>query len=236
MKRMNEPMRRLPEASELGLPEELELTNVGPVRIIEPLAAGKMTVVYRGLLAGEIVALKIYKPEYVKKHAERHPVGLAEFEFTRNKAFRAHPELARYAVRPIGYLDTPGVSAIVQELARGEMYYDLCLRRGGPLPGVMRHLEKVVALAHDAGLYDIDLQALNVLVVEVGGEEVPLLFDFNRLPFYMHPRNPLERLALRLGIIDERFRDYKKLRQFHDFAKLRRRRSRFMTIEDGGAE
>jgi len=226
-------IRSIEEAGALRLPAELELTNLGPVRVLEPFAAGKMTVVYRGTLEGRAVALKVYKPAYVKKHSERHPVSLAEYEFTRNMAFWESPELSRYVVRPLGYLDTPGVSAIVQDLIDGELYYDLCLRRGGPLPGVFRHLERIVEYAHARELFDIDLHAMNVLVVREGGEEVPRLFDFNRVPFYLNPRNPLEALALRLGIINERSRDFKKLRQFHNFSKLLRRRSRFMAVDGG---
>ncbi|MFV1987225.1 MAG: hypothetical protein ACC682_08075 [Gemmatimonadota bacterium] len=206
--------------------------NAGTPRLLERLAWGKVATVYRATLQGQEVAVKVYRPRYVRRHAERHPVAIAEYEYTRNLAFRHSADLARYAAEPIDFLDSPSVSGFVQELIHGEMYYDACVRRGGPIDSVFTHIERIVDLAHARGLYDIDLHAMNVLIVDDGGEEIPKLFDFNRIPFYMDPRNPLEAAALRLGIIDERTRDRKKLRQFHNFRKLLRRRARFLPDRD----
>jgi hypothetical protein len=213
------------------VPDEVVIPELGAVRPLDRLARGKVTTVYRAHLGDRLVALKIYRPAYVRRHAERHSTNIAEYEYTRNQAFRASPDLRRYAAEPLGYLHTPSVSAFAQELLDGEMYYDACLQRGGPLVDVFDHLTRIVEYAHAVDLFDIDLHAMNVLVVDDGGEEVPKLFDFNRTPFYLHPRNPFEALALKTGIIDERTRDRKKLRQFHNFRKLLRRRSRFLSPE-----
>jgi hypothetical protein len=214
------------------VPDELVIPSLGTVEPLERLAWGKVTTVYRARLGDRLVALKIYRPAYIHRHFERHGTNIAEYEYSRNQAFRASPELRRYAAEPLGYLHTPVVSAFVQELLDGEMYYDACLERGGPLLHVFDHLTRIVEYAHAVDLFDIDLHAMNVLVVDEGGEEVPKLFDFNRIPFYLHPRNPFEALALKTGIIDERTRDRKKLRQFHNFRKLLRRRSRFLSPGD----
>jgi len=215
------------------LPDEIPFPGLGTVRPVEKLAWGKVTTVYRAELDGRNVALKVYKPAYVRRHAERHPTNIAEYEYTRNLAFRASPDLRTYTAAPLGYVHTADVVAFAQELLEGEMYYDLCVSRGGPLEQVFAHLERIVEYAHSVDLFDIDLHAMNVLVVKEGGEELPKLFDFNRIPFYMHPRNPFEALALKTGVIDERSRDRKKLRQFHNFRKLLRRRARFLSPEVG---
>lgn len=216
-----------------AIPSEVTIPDLGTVVPLERIAWGKVTTVYRARLGQQIVALKVYKPDYVRRHDERHPLNIAEYEYTRNRAFRSSPDLRRYTAEPLGYVHSSTVSAFVQELLDGEMYYDVCVARGRPLEGVFAHLERIVGYAHALDLFDIDLHAMNVLIVEEDGEEIPKLFDFNRIPFYLHPRNPLEALALRLGVIDERTRDRKKLRQFHNFRKLLRRRSRFLSPGDG---
>ena len=94
--------------------------------------------------------------------------------------------------------------------------------------GLFDHVRRIVALAHAARLYDVDLHAGNVMVVEEpGGEAVPKLFDFNFIPFYVHPPNPLAALLFRLGIIDLRSRDLRKLERFHDFRRVERTLRRF---------
>lgn len=212
----------------------LELTALGPLRVLERIASGKVTTVYRAELDGHEVALKIFKPRSIRRHATRHALNIAEFEFERNRAFAEAPGLGRYAAVPIGFIHTPGISAMVQELVDGELYYDASRRRGGPLPQVFDHIRRIVELAHACELYDLDLHAMNVFVVNEGGEQLPRLFDFNRIPFYQHPRNPLEAFALKAGIIDRGSRDRRKLRQFHDFEHLERRRGRGISPEGDG--
>jgi hypothetical protein len=52
---------------------------------------------------------------------------------------------------------------------------------------------------------------------------VPKLFDFNFIPFYVHPPNPVVWLALRLGLIDRTWRDRRKLGRFHDFTRFEKK-------------
>jgi len=203
---------------------QIPLTALGPLRLLERIAVGKVTTVYRAELDGRDVALKIFKPRSVRRHASRHALNIAEFEYERNRAFAEVPELGRYVASPIGFIHTPGISAMVQQLLVGELYYEASRLRGGPLPQVFEIIRRVVELAHARELYDLDLHAMNVLVVREDGREIPKLFDFNRIPFHEHPRNPFEAFALRTGIVDRGSRDRRKLRQFHDFERLLRRR------------
>jgi hypothetical protein len=202
----------------------LELTALGEVRILERLDDGKVTTVYRADLRGSPVALKIFKPRSIRRHAGRSPLNIAEFEYRRNRAFFEAPGLARYVTRPIGYFHAPGVSAVVQELLRGKLYYHYHRTEGAEDPArleaLFAHIRRIVKLAHESELFDLDLHALNVMVVQEVGEPIPKLFDFNRIPFYEHPRNPLEALLLRTRLLDVGSRDRRKLRQFHDFRRL----------------
>lgn len=207
----------------------LELTALGEVRILERLSDGTVATVYRADLCGSPVALKIFKPRSIRRHAGRNPLNIAEFEYRRNRAFYEAPGLVRYVTRPIGYFHTPGISAVVQELLRGELYYDYHRERAAEDPAridaLFTHIRRIVKLAHASELFDLDLHPLNVMVVQELGEPIPKLFDFNRIPFYEHPRNPLEALLLRTRLLDMGSRDRRKLRQFHDFRRLKTRSS-----------
>lgn len=203
----------------------LERAELCEVRVLDHLSDGQMTTVYRAELGGSPIALKIFEPHSARRHAERSPLDIAEFEYRRNRAFHEAPGLARYVARPIGYFDAPGISAVAQELLQGKLYYHHFHGANEPgaatrSDGVLGHIRRIVQLAHDAGLYDLDLHALNVMVVREGGETIPKLFDFNRIPFHEHPRNPIEALLLRVGLLDARSRDRRKLRQFNDFSRL----------------
>ena len=210
-------------------PAELALTRLADVEIAEPLGEGGKSTVYRASWHGRDVALKVYKAQAVLHHARKHGQNLAAYEHERNRAFFLAPGLGRYVAEPLGYLATAGVSAFVQELLRGELYYFFYTRRNGRVaPELFAHVRRMVELYHAAGLYDVDLHAMNVMVVEEpSGEPVPKLFDFNLVPFHVRPRNPIVALLLASGLMSERARDLRKLRRFHDFRRIESKLVRF---------
>lgn len=174
---------------------------------------------------GRSVAIKLYKPEAVRRHQRRHGLSLSRFEHDRNLAFFQAPGLRPHVAEPLGWIDEAGVVALVQERLTGSLYYFRCKANGDRRdPEVIGQLERIVAAAHAAGLFDVDLHALNVMVEESpDGRPVARLFDFNLVPFHERPRNPLTWLLLRTGVLDPRARDLRKLRRFHDFARIERR-------------
>jgi len=202
----------------------LALTAIGDVRITGKLGEGVTCVVFRGDWNGREVTLKLYKSGAVEGHSRHHEQELAEFEYRRNLAFYEAPGLARYVARPLGYLATGGVSAMVQEKLDGVLYHDYFQARRGDVPAALRdHVRRILELAHAAGLYDVDLHARNVMVVESeDGESIPKLFDFNFIPFYVRPRNPLVAVLLKTGLVGARWRDLRKLRSFDDFRRWER--------------
>ena len=123
----------------------------------------------------------------------------------------------------------PGVSVFVQEKLEGRLYYFDHVARGGSTDAeLFAHVENIVRLAHEAELYDVDLHAGNLMVVEgPDGSRMPKLFDFNFIPFYIHPPNPLVGLLLKVGWLDLRSRDLRKLRNFHDFRRFEKKINRF---------
>lgn len=201
---------------------ELALERLAEVEVLGPLGEGGKSTVYRAAWRGREVALKVYKARAVAHHARKHGQDIAAYEHERNRAFWSAPGLARYVAEPLGYLAAAEVSAFWQELLRGELYYFYYTRRNGQVPPqLFAHVRRMVELYHAAGLYDVDLHAMNVMVVEEpSGEPVPKLFDFNLVPFHVRPRNPFVALLLRTGLMDTRARDLRKLRRFHDFRRI----------------
>lgn len=173
---------------------------------------------------GRDVVLKLYKAAAVERHLRLVGVDPAEFEYRRNREFHEAPGLARYTAEPLACMADGTVSALLQEKLDGELYYDhlvACGDRGRD--ALFEHVERIVELSHRAGLYDLDLHAANLILVAADdGELVPKLFDFNFIPFYVHPPNPLVWLLVKTGLVDRRWRDVRKLRRFHDVRRIER--------------
>jgi len=111
----------------------------------------------------------------------------------------------------------------VQERLDGILYHRYYVDRNGKVPdSLLDHVRRIVDLAHEAALYDVDLHARNIMVVSEDGEPIPKLFDFNYIPFHVLPRNPFVAFLLKTGLLDRRSRDLRKLRKFHDFKRLER--------------
>lgn len=197
----------------------LEHTTLGDVEVLDHLGEGGRSTVYRALWEGREIALKVYKERALERHARKHPLSLEQFEHSRNLAFYQAPGMARYVAEPLGTLVVDGVRAFRQERLDGELYYFYYKRRGGDVPPeLFEHVEYMVALHHEAGLYDADLHSMNVMVVEDDdGEPIPKLFDFNLVPFHLHPPNPIVRALLKIGLMSCRSRDLRKLKSFHNF-------------------
>ena len=206
----------------------LELTSLADVTVRGSLGEGGRSAVYDAEWKGRPVALKVYKPRAILRHARKIPgIPLAQFEHARNWGFHRSPGLAPYVAEPFAYLVSPGVSALVQERLEGELYYFWHRRTGGD-PRVMEHVARIVELSHAAGLFDVDLHSMNVMVVRgPDGEAWPKLFDFNLIPFHEHPPNPVVGALLRLGLMSVRERDLRKLRNFHDFRRVERKLLKF---------
>jgi hypothetical protein len=203
----------------------LELTALGDVSILYRIGEGVSCAVYLASWRGREVVLKLYKAGAVERHFRLCGEELPRYEYERNRAFYAAPGLARYVAEPLAYMTGPGVAAFVQERLAGPLYYQRHRDGDGRVDeSLFAHVREIVRLAHAAGLYDVDLHAGNfVVVTEPGGEPLPKLFDFNFIPFYVHAPNPFVWLGLKLGLIDRRWRDLRKLRRFHDFRRFEKK-------------
>jgi hypothetical protein len=221
-RRFRHRRRQVYEASAAG---GLELTALGDARIVSKLGEGVSCIVYLAEWRGREVALKLYKAGAIERHHRLVGGELARYEYERNAAFHRVPGLARYIAEPLAHLAGAGIAAFVQERLVGPTYYQHYRDTGGRVDATLfAHVREIVRLAHASGLYDVDLHAGNFVVVrEPSGELVPKLFDFNFIPFFVHAPNPAVWLGLKLGIIDERWRDLRKLESFHDFRRFEKK-------------
>jgi SAM-dependent methyltransferase len=209
-----------------GLAIRLRDTQFAALVVAEKLGEGKRSVVYRAQWNGRDVGVKVYKPAAIAAHARKHRLPLAEFEHLRNKAFFQARGMAKYVAEPLGLVVEPGFQMTLQELVDGEVYYFAQRDHAAFIsPRFMDELTELVALSHQARLYDIDLHAMNVMVDRRTGS--PKLFDFNQIPFNERPQNPLVKLALKLGLLGQQSRDLRKLAHFNDFERIERRLLKF---------
>jgi hypothetical protein len=208
----------------------LELSAIGDVEILGRLGEGLQCIVYDARWRGREVALKLYKAAAVDRHFACTGGELAQYEFERNAALRSVPGLEPNVAEPLAFHASAGISAFVQERLYGELYYDHYVRCEGRVDAAIRdRLGEVLAGAHAAGLYDLDVHAGNTMLVADPdtGALSPKLFDFNSIPFYEKPPNPAVYIAFRLGLIGRAWRDEKKLASFHDFASYRKKLAKF---------
>ena len=194
--------------------------QIGEVRIREKLGEGGRSIVYGGEWRGQQVALKVYKLAGIINHTRRHPLNIAEFEFQRNKDIYELPGLSDYIAKPLYYWANPDVCAMIQERLIGPLYYFYYQDHNEKVsPAFKQHLQTIIDLAHDAGLFDVDMHAFNVIVDQSSGEPIPKLFDFNLIPFHERPGISMSKLLLKLGLTNKASRDRRMLRNFDKVAR-----------------
>jgi len=214
--------------------ERLRGTDLDGVRISGKFGEGRRSIVYRARWKDRVVALKVFKREAIATHARKTSQAIAEFEFTRNSQFYTVPGLDRYVAQPLAFAVTQEVQALVQEPINGLLYYFFHQQHDGDVPrSFAGHLQEILTLSHNAGLYDIDLHSMNLLVSrEPDGEYVPKLFDFNLIPFTIRPQNPLIGWLLSVGLLSKESRDRRRLRGLDDFKHVEKRLLKFYNPND----
>src|SRR5262245_47375033 len=106
-----------------GIAIKLKGTQYGDLQITDKLGEGKRSMVYRARWRGRDVGLKVYKPAAIARHARKHKLPLAEFEYLRNKAFFEARGMANYVAEPLGFVVEPHFQMSLQECVDGEVYY-----------------------------------------------------------------------------------------------------------------
>lgn len=187
-------------------------------QVLQTLGEGKRSTVFGARWQGREVAIKLYQREAAAKHSQRHPLPVARFEFLRNRALCAAPGLEMHIARPIAYLCDGDTQVFVQERVQGELFETYRLKADpAVLKQLVASLRQIVAGAHAAGVYDLDLHPNNVLVVShLQGPPQLKLYDFNKIPFHEYAPNPIARLQIALGLVGPASRDLRRLHLFTD--------------------
>ena len=202
--------------------------------MLDKLGEGGRSTVYAAKWQGREVALKIYKPRAIRNHRVKYRQSIALYEFDRNRAFYEVAGLERYVAQPLAVVDTHDEVAMLQERLDGELYYFYYKRHDDHAPADFpEHLRRILELSHQAKLYDVDMHAMNIMVVaEADGTLVPKLFDFNLVPSHDNPRNPVIAVAMKLRLLNARSRDLRKLDRLHDFERYERALLHYYEPED----
>ena len=192
----------------LTLPEDIE--------IIEFLGEGGRALVYKAKLEGNTVAVKAYRKDVVEKYREKYAVDIAEFEFQRNQGLYSLDKIKPYIAKPYRLYSRQSefTHSIVQEYVAGENL-KILIKQLGYLPAeILKAGYNIVSEAEKNGIHDLDISVGNIMVNRREGEWKPKLYDFNLMPQYLFPPNPVAGLAIKLGLRSKSHRDYRSLKNW----------------------
>lgn len=191
---------------------------------LEPVAVageGRRSITFKAAYRGDTVAMKVYRPGFIEAYRSKYGVNIGVFEMSRNRAFRRVPGLKPFAARPIAVMGREdGCSLLfLQEFVHGTPLAKLGRELGGLPDSLLEAGESIVRIAELNGLHDLDLFYTNILCRQVGGAWQPAIHDFNLMPQHLYPPNPFLKLALRTGLRKRSHRDYRCIRQWHQYSR-----------------
>jgi hypothetical protein len=181
---------------------------------------GRRSVTFKALYHGKTVAMKVYRPEFIRKYRDRYGVNIGVFEMSRNRAFCEVPELREYAAQPVAVLGEDGAHSLIflQEFIHGLALTRLGKKEGGLPDSVLEAGERIIRIAELNGLHDLDLFYRNILCRQADGVWQPVIHDFNLMPQHLFPPNPFLKLALKLGVRKPSHRDYRCIAQWRAYS------------------
>jgi serine/threonine protein kinase len=172
--------------------------------------------VYKAILGERDVVVKVYHKEVAEKYLEKYNVDIAKFEFDRNNALYQISKIREYIAKPYRVYPSSSnyVHSIIQEYVSGTILEKLIKELGYLPKEVFDAGHLIVHHAENHGLHDLDISVGNLKIDKFSGIWKPRLYDFNIMPQYMFPPNPMVGLGYKLGIRKKSFRDYRSLRNW----------------------
>jgi hypothetical protein len=169
------------ELGGLRLPAELEPLEVA--------GKGSQSITFRANYRGDILAMKVYRPEAIERFKKKYKTNIAVYEMSRNRKFRKIPELLPFTAKPIAVMGHDGKSTLLflQEFIDGVTVKELAERNKGLPATVLEAGETIVRVAEMNGIYDLGLSPDSAMVRKQSGSWSPALYDFNQPP---HPEKP----------------------------------------------
>ena len=200
------------EMSDLKLPE-----NLVPMGLA---GEGRRSVTFRARYHGELVALKVYRNEFIHKYQQRYGLNIAQFEMTRHQAFYAIEALRPYAARPIKVMGVHDEYSLcfLQEFINGPALVELAAKNHGLPQSVLDAGHLICETAEASGLHDLDLFYKNILLRKQADTWLPVIHDFNLVPQYQYPPNPFLALAYLTGLRRKSHRDWRCLKGWQDWS------------------
>ncbi len=200
------------DMNDLKLPEYLLPTDLA--------GEGRRSVTFRARYHGGVVALKIYRTEFIHKYQQRYGLNIAQFEYTRNRAFHAIESLRPFAARPIRVLgvDDDYSLCFLQEFIDGPTLVELAQKNHGLPQSVLDAGRLICETAEASGLHDLDLFYKNILLRKQDDTWLPVIHDFNLVPQYQYPPNPFLALAYLTGLRRKSHRDWRCLKGWQDWS------------------
>ncbi|QMU61589.1 MAG: hypothetical protein GKR92_07715 [Gammaproteobacteria bacterium] len=194
--------------SKINLPNDIE--------IAEYIGRGGRAHAYNAYVDSEPVIIKIYHEEVAQKYAHKYQVDIAKYEYGRNVALYELPKIKRYIAKPYRVFPQDGefTHCMVQERVTGQILKQVIVELGCLPSEILESGYEIVREAEANGIHDLDISVGNVLVNKASGKWIPKLYDFNIMPQYLFPPNPIVGLAFKLGIRKKSFRDYRSLRNW----------------------
>jgi len=166
----------------VNLPDDIQLLDVA--------GKGSCAITFKAAQRGQIVALKVYRPEVVEKYRKKFDLNIAVYEMSQNRKFRKIAELFPYSAKPIMVLGHDGKQSVafVQEFIDGMLLTELGRQNKGVPSSVLEAGEVIARAAEQAGMTELDLDYRGVLVRQQAGKWLPVIYDFNHVPSD-HPGN-----------------------------------------------
>lgn len=188
----------------------------GDIEIIDYIGQGGRAQVHSAMYEDKEVIVKVYDLEVIKKYQQTYNVDIAVYEHSRNKLLYALPEIKKYIAKPYKVYSASSeyTQCLVQERIYGESLLGLINRLGYLPDEILEAGHCIVETAEKNDVHDLDISVGNVMINKVEEKWVPTLYDFNIMPQYLFPPNPMVGLAYKLGIRKKSFRDYRSLRNW----------------------
>jgi hypothetical protein len=163
------------EVGGLRLPPNLEP--------IEVAGTGSHSIIFRANYRGDILAMKVYRPESIERYRKKYDVNIGVYEMSRNRAFRKIPDLLPFTAKPISVMGHDGRCSLIflQEFVDGVLLTELVDRMGTVPESVLEAGETIVRAAELNEQYELDLHYENVMVRKHSGIWQPVLHDFNHM-------------------------------------------------------
>ena len=199
---------------ELELQQTINLPK--EVQVLSFLGRGRRSFSYKGKFENVDVVIKIYRKEFIQKYIDKCNIDIAKLEFERNSTLYKIGSIQDYIATPFKVFpqESDYTHSFVQEYIEGVTLKKLISKLGYLPNEVLNAGYEIVKTAEAIGVHDLDISVGNILAVNKDGVWAPKLYDFNMLPQYMNPPNPLMALGFKFGMRKKSHRDYRSLKNW----------------------